>query len=88
MVLDDVHVQVHGGLSFSEEGKFGFDCDTLQDLVPAQKLTLEILPAWMRRLYVPSPEDAEYRDHAYVKNQVHLLAEQFVIRATELKKGM
>ena len=57
-------VSVHGGLTFSDGGKFGFDCGHAGDLIPALE-------------HAPNPTIDTYRNMEYVELQLRRLAEQF-----------
>lgn len=64
----DEYVSVHGGLTFSEGGCFGFDCGHAGDLTPAFASNKELQDLINGDVY---------RNMAYVENQLRRLAEQF-----------
>ena len=67
---DDVEVSVHGGLTYSDGGKFGFDCGHGGDLTPAFENMLK-----------PELSTGDvYRNMAYVERQLRSLAKQFLQR--------
>lgn len=67
---NDIDVDVHGGLTYAEEGKngawdFGFDCAHSGDLCPLS-----------RREIASMGDGSTYRNLEYVKGQITSLAEQ------------
>lgn len=69
---DEVDVTVHGGLTYSEDGCFGFDCGHAGDLTPAFENFLS-----KDRFH------DVYRNMAYVELQLRRLAEQFKKRENQ-----
>ena len=58
-------IDVHGGLTYGSNGRFGFDCGHYRDISPFNKG------------YIIVDEEAEYRDKEYVIKQTNSMAEQF-----------
>jgi hypothetical protein len=62
---DQIDVRVHGGLTYSEEGKHGFDCAHAGDLVPK-----------MNHLKGGHYSDETYKGMGYVVGELIKLAKQ------------
>jgi hypothetical protein len=67
---DMIKVDVHGGLTFADGNKFGFDCAHYGDLVPA----------------LPILDVGEYRTMEWVIEETKRLADQFKAREKEVVK--
>jgi hypothetical protein len=65
----DIDIEVHGGLTYGREGKYGFDCAHLGDMRPFSEEEYQFD-------YIA----AEYRDVEYVTNEVNSMAYQFYKR--------
>lgn len=61
---DLYHIDVHGGLTYSKDGEFGFDCAHAGDLNPLVDFYID-------------PKDDEYRNIGYAVKEIMGLAEQF-----------
>lgn len=66
---DDVDVSVHGGLTYSDGGCFGFDCSHAGDITPALENLMGDLPS--------TGTGDVYRNMAFVEKQLRSLARQF-----------
>ena len=68
----DIDIDVHGGLTYRRDGKYGFNCAHLGDMRP-----------FSEQRYDFDNIAAEYRDMEYVTREVNSMADQFYKR--ELK---
>ncbi len=63
---DNINVEVHGGLTYGDGEKIGFDCAHMRDIMP-------------RSFFIPvlcDIEKDEYRDYYYVRGELEKLAGQ------------
>lgn len=68
---------VHGGLTYGENGKFGFDSGHLEDLSPGKIYMDHQMNDELTRFRNMYNRVASYRDYDYVKKEVKKLALQF-----------
>lgn len=66
---DDINIDVHGGITYSSFGTFGFDCIHGGDLSPEINHPL---------VYRPSCNTfGTYKDYAFVVNEIKKMADEF-----------
>ena len=72
-MYDTLPIDVHGGLSFSQDGKFGFDCCKGQDINPKIIIGGQVMPDIQFA-------GATYKDYDFAINEVKKLADQLKVR--------
>jgi len=83
-----VHFNVHGGLTFGEDGTFGFDTSHLGDIIPSQfvniqRVIVEACEAGEAIKRVMNKDDSRhYWTYEEVEKELKSLAEQFKKRET------
>lgn len=66
---EELDIDVHGGLTYGSDGKYGFDCAHLGDMSP-----------FSEEQYCYDLIATEYRDMEYVTQEVNNMADQFYKR--------
>lgn len=80
--MDDVEINVHGGLTYSERGLFGFDCSHSWDYYPMQNWGLlgEFVTGManiFEHMQRNNDPNITYKTKEYAIKEVNNLAEQF-----------
>jgi hypothetical protein len=73
----NIDVDVHGELTYSREGKIGFDCAHAYDIVPGLMALYQHF-----KLSVPFPSFRTYKDYAFVTKELEKLVDQLILRST------
>ena len=80
---NDIDVHVHGGLTFSENGRFGFDCAHLTtDIIPIHFYLNKKDPVLFPLFDGPRFCSQTFKDFEFVKKEVESMATQFKNRET------
>lgn len=78
----DTSYDVHGGITYDNDVKLGFDLAHLGDLTPYSILN----PISIHPCFMYEDDDEEYRDMAYAKMEVKRLADQIYQYNLQLKR--
>jgi hypothetical protein len=71
-------LEVHGGVTYANEGKIGFDCAHGDDIIP---VTVETMRAHFGHAAAGQRPGATYKNFEFVKGEIAVLAQQLQDRA-------